>query len=229
MNNLQEGPVTFNDSITGEKMIGYLKKDNSFCGGYKVEYGNSIVSIKMIKNMETKEIIVLDTDDSAAKLITVTGWVSRDGRFFGDNEESARYAGCTHKSCDCGNSMTKGWTKCDSCRSKSAAERYKALPFQEWDWEVPVCDDDEYFFSAEAIDDYLEEHDLKPEDLSLVICTPNNFNEITSEYWDGILAEDGEIPVELQNKLDELNKFIATLAPASWSPSKIRTEYRPVE
>lgn len=229
MNNLQEGPVTFSDSITGDKIAGYLKKDNFFWGGYKVEYDNSAISINMVKNMETKEIIVLDTDDSAARLITVTGWVSRDGRFFGDNEESARYAGCTHKSCDCGKPMTKGWTKCDSCRSKSAAERYRALPFKDWDGVTPVCDDDEYFFSSEAIDEYLEEHDLKPEDLMLVICTPNNFNEITSEYWEEILPEEGEIPSELKEKLDEFNKFIATLAPVSWSPSKIRTAYRPVE
>lgn len=226
---MKEGPIIFKDSITGNSIVGYLKKDDYFWGGYKVEYDNSAVSINMIKNMETKELIVLDTDESAAKLITVTGWVSRHGRFFGDKEESARYDGCTHKSCDCGNSMTKGWTKCDFCRSKSAAERYKALPFKEWDWAVPVCDDEKYFFSAEEIDEYLEEHDLKPEDLSLVICTPNYFKEITSEYWEEILTEDGEIPGELQDKLDEFNKFIATLAPISWSPSKIRTEYRPVE
>lgn len=174
------------------------------------------------------EVIILDSSDKAAQYKTVSGWVSSDGRFFGDNEQSARYAGSTHHTCECGNLMTKGWTKCDECRFKLDIERYEKYSFEEWDGNKPVCDydGDNYFFSAEDIDEFLDEHDLKDSDLRLVICTPNYLTHICSDLWDDILPEDGEIPKELDEKIDELNKFISTLAPISWSPSKIRTEYK---
>ena len=42
---------------------------------------------------ETK--IVLLEDAEAATLKTVTGWVSRDGLFFGSDERTARWSGAT--------------------------------------------------------------------------------------------------------------------------------------
>ena len=175
-----------------------------------------------------KEQIILYTDEEAAKLITITGWVSRNGRFFGENEQSARYDGCTHKQCDCGSPMTKGWTKCENCRSKSSQDKYASYEYKEWDGVTPVCifGDDTYFFGSDEIDDYLEEHELQYKDLHLVLCKPNYAKHIYSEYWEDIFAEDGDIPTELQKKLDELNKYIDTLEPISWSPSNIRTEYK---
>ena len=51
---------------------------------------------------DNKEII-LDTSDKAATYCTgLTGWVSRDGYYFGDNKDSenmAKYKGSTHRSC----------------------------------------------------------------------------------------------------------------------------------
>lgn len=177
--------------------------------------------------MKKEELVVLDTDDAAAEKKTVTGWVSRTGIFYGQNEDMARYAGCTHKKCSCGNIMTKGWTKCDVCRAIKTRERYDALPFEEWDGKKPLCtyDGDQYFFNESDIDDYCEEHEIESKDLMLVICSPNFPRQISSEYWADALPEEGDIPKELQAKLDELNIFIGTLGPLSYSPSGIRTEY----
>jgi hypothetical protein len=175
-----------------------------------------------------KELIVLDTDDGVAELKTVTGWVSRHGRFYGDNEQLARYDGCTHKKCECGNTMTKGWTKCENCRHNKRLGLYNDFTFEEWDEIKPICtyDGDVYFFDTDSIEDYLEEHELEPKDLKLVICKPNYTREISDGYWEDSLPEDSDIPKELQIRLDELNKFIKTLEPLSWSPSNVRTEYK---
>lgn len=170
---------------------------------------------------------ILYNSPEAAQIKTVTGWVSSDGRFCGQDENMARYAGCTHINCECGGEAKKGWTKCDSCRAKASTARYEAYPFEEWDGVKPLVeyDCDTYFFSEDDIETFLEEGELKPEDLRLVIASPNYAHEITSEYWQDSLSEDGEIPEEFQKKLDELNEFIKTLAPLSYSPSKIRTKY----
>ena len=49
----------------------------------------------MTATKQQEEVVMID-DPRAATLVTVTGWRSRDGRFYGDNEHSARWAGCTH-------------------------------------------------------------------------------------------------------------------------------------
>ncbi len=178
--------------------------------------------------METKTII-LDTDEAAASQKTVTGWVSRNGRFYGKDEQLARWDGCTHKVCEkCGNQHEKTWTCCENCRRKNALERYQKYPFKEWDGKEPVCmfDGDKYFFSEEDIEMYLEDNEeLQPEDLRLVICEPNYAHEISEDWWADDLPEDGEMPKALSDKIDELNKFIKTLPPLSYSPGKVRTEY----
>jgi hypothetical protein len=179
---------------------------------------------------EEKEKIVLDTDPDAATLQTVTGWVSRNMKFYGKDEKMARFDGCTHKKCECGNIMLKFWTKCPDCRAKLRMERYNTLPFQEWDEKTPVCVymDDEYFFNASELEDYCEDNELLPENLPLVLCKPIYARQIETDYWEDAIPEngDGNIPKELQKRLNELNNFISSMAPLSWEPSNIRTEYK---
>mgnify|MGYP003498694028 FL=1 len=175
-----------------------------------------------------KELVVLKDDEIAAKKMTVAGWVSRNGRFYGSDERTARHDGSTHNKCECGNKVTKGWTKCDFCISKSAVERYKAYTFQEWDGKQPVYSENysKYFYNIDEIDDFCEDSEVDPKDLMLVICDSNYLDKIDSSIWEDKLPEDGDIPKELQDKLDELNQFIKTLPAISYSPSKIRTEYK---
>ena len=60
-------------------------------------------------------------DPRAATLVTVAGWRSRDGRFYGDNEHAARWSGCTHVKCvSCGDPTNKICSVCQSCREKAA-------------------------------------------------------------------------------------------------------------
>lgn len=179
--------------------------------------------------MTEEKIIMYDSAEAATYKTDIKGWVSSDGRYYGDNEDIARYAGCTHKKCDCGNIHEKGRTKCNACIAKSQREKYNNLPFEEWDGLTPLVlfRDDQYFFDEDSIEEYCEENNVKFEDLMLVICEPNNYYQINSDYWEDILPEDDNIDPKLEEKLKELNKFIKTLPPASWGEGKLRTSYKP--
>lgn len=82
--------------------------------------------------------IILPSDDRAATYRTdITGWVSRDGKYCGDDERLARLVGATHRACaDCGVSTLKTYMICPACRDKRAEQRYLALPQAEWDGEA---------------------------------------------------------------------------------------------
>lgn len=173
-----------------------------------------------------EEKIILDTDTDAAEFKTFSGWVSKKGRYFGSKEQDARYDGCTHNKCDCGEIKEKFYTRCFSCRNKKEQENYENLEFKEWDYETPLClyKSDTYFFDEDSVFDYCEENDITLEDLKLVLCKPNYLFHISSDYWIDILPEDCDIPKELEKRLDDLNEFISTLKPISWEESKIRTK-----
>jgi hypothetical protein len=180
--------------------------------------------------MEKEEIIILYTDDAAASLKTVTGWVSRNGLFFGSDERTARYNGSTHSKCECGKLKPRRYSRCEYCRIKHSNEMYGRYAFEEWDMKSPVClyDGDEYFWDVDDIENYLEENGMSPSDLKLVICSPNYATEIDESLWEDDLPEnsEGELPKDLSIKISELNEFIRKMEPLSWGPSNIRTEYK---
>lgn len=168
-------------------------------------------------------------DKEAARFVeNIKGWVDINGRFFGDSKDSehmARYSSCTHKTCECGNVFEKGWTICPECRLKKEIEKYNLLQFKKYDGS-PVYSHaiDKYFFSEDELIDYLSDEEVI-EDLRLVFCTENHFNELGAEYFEDILPEDGDLPTELQKAIDNLNEVIKNLPVASYSPSNIRTSY----
>lgn len=94
-----------------------------------------------------EKLKVMYAGDEAAQKVTVTGWRSRHGRFYSDNEHLARWDGCTHLACDCGAAMEKGYTICRSCRDKNRREVCETMPFKEWDGTTPLTlhDADEFF------------------------------------------------------------------------------------
>lgn len=172
--------------------------------------------------------IILESDDKAASKRSVSGWVSRTGRFFGKNEDQARYDGCTHRPCDCGKVFPKT-EYCRPCQQKKQIEKYDAMPFKEWDGETTLClfEDETYFHSEEDVEDYIEDHDLKDEGIRLVICEPNYPPIVEEDHFDEVLAEDfclADVASNLlDQKLTELNEVIQNHAPFSWSPGKYRT------
>jgi hypothetical protein len=170
--------------------------------------------------MEDKKIIMRDSDE-AASIKTVTGWVSSNGHFWGDDERMARYDGSTHRLCECGAVVEKCRTKCPACEKKDRDAKFDALEKVVWDGQPLVTDDDDqYFFNIEDLLDYCHDVGVQPQDLRLRICRPQYGREIGDDYFCDELAVDGEVPDVIMEAMDVLNKAIKDAGPLSWFPSE---------
>ena len=177
--------------------------------------------------MNDTKIIAKDSPE-AARLVTVTGWVSSDGRFFGDGkdaEDVARYAGCTHVPCsECGKLTEKLYTHCVECREKEKAERYVARKRNEWGGEVPIYSErfDRYFFDEDDLVEFMEDEGCSFDALLPVLCEPNKMRPVEVDYWYDDLPEeaDGELPKEANVALDTFNEAIKDIV-LSWTPTNI--------
>jgi len=175
-----------------------------------------------------KDKMILNTSDEAAKFTEgISGWVSRNGRFYGDDERTARWDGCTHVECgDCKEPVERGRIYCSPCLEKRMVAKHKAIPKGEWDGvKGMVYSDyaDEYFSSWDGICDYLEENEIDDIDtLRLVICEPVPLSPIAPDYWADDLPEDYVFPDNVLEAIDKLNEALATIEPAMWMPGKKR-------
>lgn len=173
--------------------------------------------------------IILFNDPEAAQQKPVTGWVSRHGYFFGDDERAARYNGSTHRLCtSCESPCSKAYTMCRDCRRTKNIERYNALPYKKWNGKDMLCchGGDDFFSSVEEIESYCNYHGLEVKDLRLVICEPNFLGQLEVEYWDELLPDDYDpenIDAGLKEKIDSLNSYIRGMPPVSWSEGNYRT------
>ena len=176
-----------------------------------------------------KEKVMYASDDSAS-IKTVTGWVDRHGRFFGQDEHMARWSGSTHKLCECGGEMSKTYTRCPSCRNNSARERFLALEAVEWDGKSMMCeyDGEEFFADIGDVYDHLEHNDIPLSDAQIMLCEKSvrineiNIDELNEEYttMDGKGVSD-HYP-EIAKKVKELNKVISEAVPVLWFPTNKR-------
>ncbi len=171
--------------------------------------------------MAEKTIVMRDAPE-AATLRAVTGWVSRNGHFYGNNEDAARYDGCTHVACrHCGKPVEKAWTACRACRDVAEDAKYEAMPRKAWDGVAMLYSQarDEYFADLDGAEDVLEEGETL-DVLQLVICEPNHGRRLEEDYFCDELAEDGEVPDCLIGAIEAFNAAINKAPPLSWSPGK---------
>ena len=174
----------------------------------------------------TPDRILYDSPEAASQK-TLTGWVSRHGHFYGDNEHLARYDGCTHRLCSfCGDGLAnKAYLACDRCRDAQAAKNWEKMPVAEWDGKTPFClhDGDTYFFNAEDFYEWCEDNEQPPEEVHLVLCAPVYFSEVDEDHWADQLPEDGGLPGEIADALEAFNAVIrAYKKPSCWNPTKTR-------
>lgn len=170
-------------------------------------------------------IVMYDSDEAAQYRTGLSGWVSRDGHFFGDGpqaEEAARYDGCTHRTCEqCGEPSRKGFTWCEACREKRDIERYAAMPRAAWDGVAMIYSEwaDCYFDSPWEAEEYLGVLDSPATvgDLRLVICEPVYCPELSLDDFHDDLPEDGDPPDELVAAIEAFNAATRGLL-MSWRP-----------
>jgi hypothetical protein len=168
------------------------------------------------------KVVMFNSDESAKFVTNVSGWVSRNGRFYGNDERTARYDGCTHRPCgNCGEPTEKSWLICPDCREKKDIEKYKSMPKEVWNEEGGLYSDshDKYFWSWDEVEDYCGDEDIKEEDLRLIICIPQYLPLLDkSDYGSDELPEDHELPDEVIKAIDDFNKIIKEEPPVSWYP-----------
>ncbi|VAC66276.1 Uncharacterised protein [Enterobacter hormaechei] len=179
-------------------------------------------------NMKTEKIVMMDSDE-AASIQTVTGWVDRQGRFWGKDENQARWCGATHRKCknkpdEHPIHSTNGY--CEECRRESRQAKFATFERTVWAGEpLVIFDSDQYFFDAESLADYCYEHSLLPSELQLMICEPNHPRELDiTDYCEEIIPDGGDyydIPEEIRNAVEALNKAFKESAPISWSSSDL--------
>ncbi|MDR0189392.1 hypothetical protein RCO22_10625 [Pseudomonas yamanorum] len=175
--------------------------------------------------MPAQKPIIMYEAPEAASLQTVTGWVSADGRFFGADENLARYCGATHRRCDVNpeHQIYAVNSYCAECRKARRQAKFAAMPIKEWAGEpLVIFDSDQYFFDEDSLRDYLIDSDIELADLQLCICEPNMPREIDpSDVFSDDLPEDGEIRDEqLFAAFELLNEMIRQSEPLSWSEGK---------
>lgn len=170
--------------------------------------------------MDKEKVVMFDSPEAAEYRTNISGWVSRNGLYWGNDERAARYDGCTHIKCeDCGQPVKRGYLICDDCRVKRDSQKYNAMPKEKWNGKGGLVSygTDLYFWSWEEVDAYCFDNDITEEDLQLVICKPQ-YLPLLSKYDYGCdeLPEDGELPDKVIEAIENFNKVIKKVGPVSW-------------
>jgi hypothetical protein len=189
----------------------------------------------MIK--ETEKIVMYDSPEAATYKTNIEGWVNREGQFWGKDEHMARWSGCTHMVCECGNIYGKGRVRCDSCQAKVDTDKFLALPMEDWDGVDPVClwSDDKFFFDECSLIDYMGDRVFDAKEMGedtpvieIVKCESRGLSEVSEDYWCDELPEDGEVPDDIAEALDNLNKVIKESTYKVWWAGKVRINMDPL-
>lgn len=183
-----------------------------------------------------KEQIILPSDGEAASIKTITGWVSRKGHFFGDDERSARYDGSTHLKCPtCGKIINKH-EYCYECHTKAEIEKYQKMKRKKWNGIDGIYSyaKDKWFWSYEELDDYIMDNNTTVDDLLLILGQPVYAREIDPfDYYEEDFPDENKnltedfLPEDLLSAFDDLNVYIRnSKVILSWKPSKFAAKVR---
>jgi hypothetical protein len=177
-------------------------------------------------------VVLFESPEAATYRTDIKGWVSRNGHYYGDgpsNERTARWAGCTHMTCECGKEFEKGSLSCAECRDKAAVEAYYDLPVVKWDLVTPLAvsvlrGEDKFFFHLEDVLDYAAQlqDESGHDELRLILCKPGHLHTLSEYDWCDDLPEDGELPTDVALLVEQLNEAIRKAAPVCWWPSEER-------
>lgn len=178
-----------------------------------------------------KELIFPDSE-KAAKKVTVEGWVSRNGRFYGSDEYIARYDGSTTRHCEkCGKpTREKYFLLCDECRLVKDTETYLSYPEVDWDGETVLYSErlDSFFYEPYDVFDATRSYELTVEDLRLVVCEPEYYRTI--DPYEFYSFEEDMLPKEIVEAFEVLNDAIDKCKePSTWVPLKKRVSVNSIK
>ena len=170
--------------------------------------------------MTTKNEVILPESPQAASIQTVTGWVSRGGQFWGNDERTARVVGSTHRLCECGEIIEQR-SYCRKCADKRRKEKFLAMKRVPWDGVSMLYSEanDKYYSDPEEAQEDLDDEETL-DVLRLVICKPN-YASLDEDDFSDLLPDDGYGDCDPpQHLLDAIEAFNADMksSPLSWSP-----------
>lgn len=168
--------------------------------------------------------VIRPDSPEAASLQTITGWVSRDGVFYGSDERIARYAGSTVSLCEgCGEECDKHRIRCDTCQGALDLENFTKRERAPWDGEQMLYSDtrERYFSEPSDVLDFAESEGVTVDSLRIVLCDPEHLHQIEVDEWCDVLPEDYDsysLPPDVRAALEMLNEAIEKAGPVSWTP-----------
>ncbi len=173
----------------------------------------------------------LSYEEAAEHLTGIEGWVCKTCRkFWTEDEHMARYCCSKDRRCetkDCPNrSLGRGFLYCQACSDLKDHERWLKLREVEWDGETPLVlhDDDRFFFAPDDLAWYLEDKNLKLEDVRLVIAEEDPKPEFELlDFLEDYLPEGGALDVGDTKRINGIvNRYIERYAPKVWIASDAR-------
>ena len=173
-----------------------------------------------------EEVVLIDSDESAKWVDGISGWCDRHGRFYGNDEDLARWSGATHSRCECGTIKEKSWVSCSLCRDKARDDRYMKMPVKEWDNVGMLYSDryEEFFSDYDDVYCFIDNEELNCDidHLHLIICEPQYVRKLDYDHSCDVFADDGSLPDEVIDAINVFNKSVSDLPPLSWIPGKYR-------
>lgn len=181
-----------------------------------------------------EKIILIDSPEAAEYRTDISGWVASDRTYFGEDERSARYHGCTHQKCKtegCPNIVEKQYSICPDCREKRDIEKWRNLPGKDWNaQEFPIYSDafDEYFFDEDELLYIMQENDLffeveNLDELRLMDCQPVYARALSLDTIFDLPGGCDEIPAALEIVQEQINELILEYTdPLYYRPGKHR-------
>lgn len=188
--------------------------------------------------MKEEKQIMYDSPESAKFVTGISGWVSREGYFWGKDEHMARWGGCTHMLCrECWKNIhRKGWTCCKDCRDKHADKRFESMDKKLWYNQSPVCcfDSDQYFFGGiEDVEEYCASEGVQIWSIQLVHCEPTLLPEIDiNDHFCDVMAEEqdtDDIDKDILDAVELLIEAIRNAKPLSWHPTNKAVKFERIE
>jgi len=96
------------------------------------------------------------------------------------------------------------------------------MPKEEWDEKGMLYSDldGKYFSSWGKVEDYAEDKEIGIDKLRLIICEPQYLPLIPDDYGCDELPQDGELPDDVIQAINDVNKVIRASEPISWYPGR---------
>jgi len=171
--------------------------------------------------MKDDKVIFEDSPEAATYRNDVSGWVSRGGNFYGENEMMARLDGATHQKCyDCENVLAK-YTRCAKCDQERQDSIFRRMPERAWNGEDLLFSraEERYYHEWEGINSDGEK--VSFESMKFVFCNEIEWPEIYEDYFLDEMPDDSE-NAELSRLVDDFNYGLRKIKTNCFLPVGIR-------